>query len=96
MPHKEPTTLEKIIENIPKYKNGSKAIPKDEIVVQYSALHNTMLDEAVERIKKLMPTVKNASVFNDVEFHTHDEKEMAGAVLNEVLSTLQELKSEIR
>lgn len=29
-----------LIEEIPKYKNGSKAIPKDDIVVQYSAIKN--------------------------------------------------------
>lgn len=45
----------KEIEEIPKYKNGSKAIPKDEIVVQYSAVKSSIikvLEQLVEREEK--------------------------------------------
>jgi len=40
--------IENIIKNLPKYKNGSKAIPKDDIVVQYSAL-SLITDEVIKK-----------------------------------------------
>lgn len=37
--------IQKTLESIPKYKNGSKAIPKDEIVVQFSALSQALTEQ---------------------------------------------------
>jgi hypothetical protein len=45
--------IQKTIKDTPKYRNGSKAIPKDEIVVQYSAFLRSHLNYLLEEKKRL-------------------------------------------
>lgn len=47
------TIQQKVIDELPKYKNGSKAIPKDEIVVQLSAVSSALTAQREESQKEI-------------------------------------------
>lgn len=50
------------------------------------------LEEAIASVESKMCDERKVAIFNDVEFRSYQEKELANAVLNETLSNLQALK----
>lgn len=78
--------IENIIKNLPKYKNGSKAIPKDDIVVQYSAL-SLIPDEVLKVV------VENYKLeFEKLNFLTFGLNNKLYIQKNKVLQLLNNLK----
>lgn len=51
-------TYEQIEKDVPKYKNGSKAIPKDEIVIPYSAFKQSFIKYLQSEVERLEKTVQ--------------------------------------
>lgn len=78
-----------IIEKLPKYKNGSKAIPKDDVVIQYSALIQTIISLYEEEIKEIPEDEKH-------EFKVVEIKDIVAEAVNQERNRLrQRLQSKL-
>lgn len=99
-------TLKKIeeveFEKLPKYKNGSKAIPKDEIVVPYTAVKSFLTQSNLRVIEKVvervLESIDRMSVGSSVEFKAgyeeakKDAKDFIKYDIDKLSSTLIEQK----
>jgi hypothetical protein len=83
--------IQKTIKDTPKYRNGSKAIPKDEIVVQYSAFLRSHLNYLLEEKKRLEGELR------DIPYAPETDKMFADRIFNSAITKqLKHLEEEIK